>query len=379
MKNCVAGWPAWVCGLGNGASYCSMALWFLVLLPQLLRNQRRRAVAGLNPLWALANFTASLCNAFFVFSLSPPLPLGNRVMAVYMPVLEGAMLLQFLAWWRPSSAAGGGSGVGDGVGRPTAVWGVVFGACAVWAAVVAVALLVPGGPAVLAWAAIALWSVETFPQLFTNLRHPTAAAAGQSLLSVAVTCVGKTSDSLNAYLLVMPTQYRVLAWFSGASAWINALHVMVFFVAPPPELVGTAAAAAGDSDSASTGQAVNDDVASRGSETTGLVAPVPDAAAAGCGCAAAVGRAADAAEAGLRAWLRRYTAARAAVGAVLTALIVGALAGVVATVWRWWVAALPLGTALIVAVFHATAAGCRRDPTPGCGTTAETTAAVAAS
>ena len=86
LPECAAGVPAWACAVAGSAGYASTALWFVVLVPQLARNRRRRSTEGLSLWWALANFTASLVNAFFAFRLE--LPLYARATAVYMPVLE---------------------------------------------------------------------------------------------------------------------------------------------------------------------------------------------------------------------------------------------------------------------------------------------------
>ena len=93
-QNCRVGWSEASCVVGNVASTVSTVMWFTVLVPQLLRNHRRRSVEGLSFLWALANFTASVCNAFCILPLAVPVQV--HVMAVYMPILEAAMLCQFL-------------------------------------------------------------------------------------------------------------------------------------------------------------------------------------------------------------------------------------------------------------------------------------------
>jgi hypothetical protein len=284
--------------VGTATSYVSMALWFMVLLPQVIRNQHRRSVQGLNPLWALANFTASLCNAFFVFTRT--MPIAIRISGVYMPIIEGLMLMQFYCF-------NGGNDHRDGVRRineppadvqpqeriatqpaaPTAshlqgsskeTEGLLHSRDAtgaapqhvnsesvhcissfttegirsqpsysytslrlitcllilLWLLIVAlevgwIPIASSDPPADLMWISILLWSVETFPQLFTNISAPHQAVQGQAVISVLITCVGKSTDSLTAYLLDMPVQNKLLGWFSGSSAWINALHVLVMY------------------------------------------------------------------------------------------------------------------------------------------------------
>ncbi len=194
----------------------STVLWCLVLLPQLLRNQHRRSVDGLNLLWAIANFSASLCNVVFMFRID--VPVQTRIMAVYMPLLEFCMLLQFWAWYRPSPSS--------------PLWHhcryTVGALCVVlWTAAIGTQALVYSSSSYFAWVAIVLWSVETFPQIYTNIHTPSSAVLGQSVLSILIAVVGKTTDALSAYLLVMPEQTRVLAYYSSTSAWLNPLIVLV--------------------------------------------------------------------------------------------------------------------------------------------------------
>ena len=91
--NCRKSWSKFACGFANVCGDISCAIWFFVLAPQILKNRKRRSVEGLSILWATANFTASLVNFFFAFSIE--LPVYIRVSAVYMPILEVIILLQF--------------------------------------------------------------------------------------------------------------------------------------------------------------------------------------------------------------------------------------------------------------------------------------------
>ena len=93
LPACAPGAPAWACGLGAAAGYASTLLWFANLVPQIDHNRRRRSTEGLSLWWALANFSASLVNVFFVFRLD--LPLYTKIMAAYMPCLELIILAQF--------------------------------------------------------------------------------------------------------------------------------------------------------------------------------------------------------------------------------------------------------------------------------------------
>ena len=91
--NCRNSLPKVDCGFANVCGYISCVIWFVVLVPQIRKNCKRRSVEGLSILWATANFTASLVNCFFAFSIE--LPLYIKISAVYMPILEFTILLQF--------------------------------------------------------------------------------------------------------------------------------------------------------------------------------------------------------------------------------------------------------------------------------------------
>ena len=199
------------CEIGNGAGMVSMVMWFLVLLPQLYRNYARRSVDGLSVLWASANASASLCNLFFAFANA--LPIFSLVMAVYMPVLELAMLGQFFVFTSDKYSV-----------MRRVQFAIMLGGF--WLCIVLVGFL--GGQEgrnVLQWLAVVLWSVECFPQLFLNVERRVATA--QAPVSIAITSIGKTTDALGAMLLMMPTQTVVLAFFSSSLAWTNAIEVIL--------------------------------------------------------------------------------------------------------------------------------------------------------
>ncbi len=149
-KNCWPDWPEWECYIANSAGLVSTALWFVVLLPQVLKNWYYRSVVGLSFLWAVANFTASLVNLFYAFSIE--LPLYVRVSAVYMPVLEVTILLQFLAYSH----------------KPFSTRLLACLVCLLaWGCIIELELNLPESKDKIQWIAIALWSIETFPQVST--------------------------------------------------------------------------------------------------------------------------------------------------------------------------------------------------------------------
>ncbi len=146
--NCWVSWPVWECVIANIAGLVSTVLWFTVLLPQVLKNFVRRSVSGLSFLWAVANFTASLVNIFFAFSIE--LPLYVRVSAVYMPVLELIILGQFMMYSQ----------------KPFTTRLLALLVCLlIWGGIIELELNLPESKEKIQWIAISLWSIETFPQV----------------------------------------------------------------------------------------------------------------------------------------------------------------------------------------------------------------------
>lgn len=146
--NCRKSWPKAVCAFANVCGYISCTIWFGVLVPQILKNCKRRSVEGLSVLWATANFTASLVNCFFAFSIE--LPVYIRISAVYMPFLEFIILLQFCFFSKHSVQMKVGYGTGCFL---------------IWVAVISLELSVTDVEEKVQWLAIVLWSIESFPQV----------------------------------------------------------------------------------------------------------------------------------------------------------------------------------------------------------------------
>ena len=153
-KNCWPAWPQVECYAANIAGLMSTALWFIVLFPQVLKNWYHRSVKGLSFLWAVANFTASLVNLFFAFSIS--LPLYVKVMAVYMPCLEFTILCQFMLYSQKPLT--------------TRLLALLF-CLLLWGTIIELELNLPQSREQIQWIAITLWSIETFPQV--SMQIPT--------------------------------------------------------------------------------------------------------------------------------------------------------------------------------------------------------------
>ncbi|PFX15997.1 hypothetical protein AWC38_SpisGene19759 [Stylophora pistillata] len=212
--NCRETWPKAVCAFANVCGYISCIIWLVVLVPQIWKNRKRRSVEGLSILWATANFTASLVNGFFAFSVS--LPVYIRVLAVYMPILEFAILVQF--WLYSKHAL-----------RMKLSYPVVC--FLIWIAVIMLELFVADAAENVQWLAIVLWSIELFPQIILNMRLRTT--DGQSPVSVELTLVGKTTDFLATYLLLLPLQNVVMIYFSSTTAFINGIQVIWYLKLQP--------------------------------------------------------------------------------------------------------------------------------------------------
>ena len=146
--NCRKSLPRVDCGFANVCGYISCAIWFVVLVPQIWKNWKRRSVEGLSILWATANFTASLVNCFFAFSIA--LPLYIRISAVYMPILEFTILLQFWFFSKHSVQMKVSYGAGCFL---------------IWAAVITLEIFITDAKEKVQWLAIVLWSIESFPQV----------------------------------------------------------------------------------------------------------------------------------------------------------------------------------------------------------------------
>ena len=172
----------------------------------MLKNFYRQSVVGLSFLWAVANFTASLVNLFFLrFPLNYP---SMYVSAVYQPVLEFTILLQFLTSHKPV----------------TTRLLTLLACLLVWGTIVELELNLPKSRGKIQWIAIALWSIETFPQITLNIKRQST--SGQATTSVLIALVGKTTDFLVTYSLLMPLPYVVMCYFSSSSAFINILAVI---------------------------------------------------------------------------------------------------------------------------------------------------------
>jgi uncharacterized protein with PQ loop repeat len=65
-ENCDYKLPIDLCIIGNICGYISNCIGFLVLLPQLFKNYKRKSTESLSFIWAFCNFTASLINVFFI-------------------------------------------------------------------------------------------------------------------------------------------------------------------------------------------------------------------------------------------------------------------------------------------------------------------------
>lgn len=209
-QNCRDDWPIWTCIFANISGMCSTTLWFIVLLPQVWKNFRRKSVKGLSVLWATANFTASLINLFFVF-IYVSIPLYGQISSIYCPILEFALLIQFWIY-----------------GRYRKIEKLVYGSVCVLAwAIVIVVELVFKIENFIEYIAILLWCIETFPQVLLNMRLQST--SGQATGSVCIAMIGKTTDFFATNILVMPFQYVIMCYFSSSVAYVNGFQVAWYY------------------------------------------------------------------------------------------------------------------------------------------------------
>ena len=94
-QNCKRSLPHFICYFANLCGYISLTCWFCTLLFQVIKNYKiHNWPSGLSILWSIANFSASLFNVFFVFGLN--LPWFTKLLAVYMPIVEFLLILQYI-------------------------------------------------------------------------------------------------------------------------------------------------------------------------------------------------------------------------------------------------------------------------------------------
>ncbi|KAI6170307.1 hypothetical protein M3Y98_01226000 [Aphelenchoides besseyi] len=199
--SCNCDLPLFFCAFANITGYCSLVLWLFVLVPQVWRNFRHRTVVGISCGWAIANFTAALNNTFFVIkSGNMPCYLYGYI---YMPVIEFVMLLQFI-YYTPYSR--------------NKVFIIIF--------------------CLLMWALIILPQVffdvyHEFEWVFLNMRRQST--HGLSNLSVSIIAICKSLDFMQTYLLIMPIQYTVMAFFSSTVSQVGTLQVIWYWNQQPVE------------------------------------------------------------------------------------------------------------------------------------------------
>ncbi|KAF9970896.1 hypothetical protein BGZ73_006263 [Actinomortierella ambigua] len=212
QQNCDPNLPVWICVVGNVCGYTSNAIWFLVLLPQLVKNHRRASTVGLSFLWASCNFCASLINNFFIQDID--VPLFTRISGWYMPILEALMLLQFLVYSKVSY-------------RRKMVLSAV--SLVVYAIIITLELTHAFGPETsskMVWVSIVLWSVQTYFQVVLNMKR--RSVDGQSYISLWLAFVGKTTDVVMQFSLIMPSQYLYMTYYSSSLAYINFAQLLLF-------------------------------------------------------------------------------------------------------------------------------------------------------
>lgn len=213
-ENCDYNLPIGLCITGNTCGYISNCIWFLVLLPQIFKNYKRKSTDGLSFIWAFCNFTASLINLFFVFFIN--VPIFSKVGGVYMPSLEFIILIQFFIYHKISFIK--------------KIYCLIF-CIIIWLILILIELLKPFGydtNSKMVWISIILWSIETFPQIFLNMKNKSVIS--QSTISLLLTFIGKTTDFISQYSLIMPKQYIYMTYFSSTLAYINIMQLILYTI-----------------------------------------------------------------------------------------------------------------------------------------------------
>ena len=297
-------------------------------------------------------------------------PVQTRIMAVYMPIIEFCMLLQFWFFWNNNNH---NISVNNNNNKKeiTAVNSstpssfqnkyIIAAVCFVfWSVVILTQVFSYDSSPYFAWAAIGLWSVETFPQLWTNLATPKNAVLGQSVISILITVLGKTTDSLSAYLLDMPLQTRVLAYFSGTSAWLNAFYILVVFSSTQyssflSSSSPKSAVVENDDESVNDGERKplvgvshhdHDEEKQQEQQKIGVPTSITPTQKSCFGCA-------EIAESGIRYKLASSKALRTFVGCILVTLMIAVVTSCFLTIEKKWIVVIMISTTvIIVGSFH---------------------------
>lgn len=133
-----------------------------------------------------------------------------------MPILEFLILIQFFIYHNVSFIK--------------KIYCVIF-FMIIWIIIILIETLKPFGidtNSKLVWISIILWSIETFPQIFLNMKNKSVMS--QSKISLILTFIGKTTDFVSQYSLIMPQQYVYMTYFSSTLAYINIFQLILYHV-----------------------------------------------------------------------------------------------------------------------------------------------------
>jgi len=218
----------WLEHVGVIAGWCSTCIYFIVLLPQICQNFKRKNMVGLDIHWALANFTASFCNVFFVFDLD--LPLFEKVSGIYVPIMEFIIIFQF--WWYIPKTSD------EIVSLDKTKYKLMF-AFFLWC-IIAIMIFCIDQKLVeyyqilflqgileystLQWFAVFLWSFETLLQV--RLNNELSDCDGQALGSVFLIFIERCMNCVSNFgIAQMPLQHHILVFFGASTSFVNFLQV----------------------------------------------------------------------------------------------------------------------------------------------------------
>ncbi|KAG0312137.1 hypothetical protein BGZ99_009674 [Dissophora globulifera] len=212
-ENCDPNLSDSLCVLANVCGYITNVIWVLVLLPQIVKNYRRKTTTGLSFLWASCTFFASLMNLFFIVDPLYVVPLFNKISGYFMLIPEALILLQFALYSKASKSRKVGIAL---------LYAVMISAIVALECTNAF-----GGTArYLVLVSIALWSIETYFQVLLNTKR--RSVEGQSYISLVLFFIGKTTEVIMQFSLKMRIEFVYMTYFSSTLVYLNFIQLIIY-------------------------------------------------------------------------------------------------------------------------------------------------------
>lgn len=207
--HCRADLPARICDLGNVFALFWQIIGFTAILPQIHMIWTSQSVDAVHVLWPTILVTASLANAFFVFSVEKRA--FFKVAAVYYPIIYLVFLIEFWLLTKKDS-------------QKKLLYAAIC--IIIWASLLTIELTVPfsDGAKKLNWISVVFYSLKIIPQLMKNIQLRTT--VGQSSISVLLYCIESSFAFMSVYLLERQLKYRVMHYMSTSLYYINGIQVI---------------------------------------------------------------------------------------------------------------------------------------------------------